>query len=271
MNYIYILLCSLILQICKKLKERIEHAKSIQYVMELEINGLEMNPNNGWSAVDSLKHLMQYQSAWERVEGSKDPIVIPMRLMNLWELYGGVLAQVDEDGCFHFTKLPSTFHHIQQEDWEIIPDIPCVNDFGMDPSQDLLVWIISPMPTSPMLSFHLRTLKKAEEHPSARHEVIHQVIQSIIGTEWYYSIKIMQDYIGLRVLNRSEDLDVTSLLIWNWKEGRLELVSAVITCSHQLSPAPTNIFIRIYRLHILNHSHSYPTDMLFCPIAISIR
>jgi len=243
--YIYILLCPLTLQVCKKLKERIEHAKTIQYIIELEINGMEMNPNNDWPVVDSLKGLRQHQSGWERLEGSnglKQPIVIPMQGGNLWDLYGGVLVNVDPAGRFHFTKLASTFHHIQQEDWEIGPDILSISDFGMDPGQDLLVWITSPTPAFPMLSLHLRTLKKAEKHPLARHEVICHS-HSIIGPNWYYSIKIMQDYIGLWVCNRApHDLiedEITSLLIWNWKEGRLELVNTVISYLHH--PALTDV------------------------------
>jgi len=248
--YIHILLCPLISQVCKKLKERIEHAKIIQYTIELEINGMEMNPNNNWPVADSLKRLSQHQSGWERLEGSNDleePIVIPMQAGNIWDLYGGVLAQADPAGHFHFTELPSTFHHIQQEDWKISPDIPSVGDFGMDPGQDLLVWITSPTPAFPMLSLHLRTLKKAEKHPLARHEVIHHD-QSIIGSDWHYSIKIMQDYIGLWVLNRAVDEltedETTSLFIWNWKEGRLELVNAVISYLNQLNPALTDVSLQ---------------------------
>jgi len=241
--YIYILLCPLILQVCKELKEHIEHDKIIQYKIELEISGMEMNPNNDWPVADSLKRLRQHQSGWERLEGLsglKEPIVIPMQRGDLGVLYGGVLAQADPAGRFHFTKLASTFHHIQQENWEISPDIPSVGGFGMDPAQDLLVWITYPTPAVPMLSLHLRTLKKAEKHPLARHEVIcHN--HSIVGPDWYYSIAIMQDYIGLWVSSLApyqliED-GIASFFVWNWKEGRLELVSAVISYLHQPSPA----------------------------------
>jgi len=241
--YIYIWLCPLVLQVCKELKERIEHAKIIQYITELEINGMEMNPNNDWPVADSLKRLRQHQSGWERLEGLnglKEPTVIPMQAGSLWDLYGGVLAQANPAGRLHFTKLASTFRHIQQEDWEISPDIPSVGDFGMDPGQDLLVLVTPPTPAFPVLSLHLRTLKKAAKHPLARHEVIYHN-QSIIGSDWYYSIKIMQDYIGLWVCNREDDLiedDITSLFIWNWKEGRLELVKPYL---HQLSPALTDV------------------------------
>jgi len=245
--YIYILLCPLILQVCKELKERIEHAKIIQYTIELEINGMEMNPNNDWPVADSLKRLRQHQSGWERLEGSnglKEPIVIPMQRGNLWDLYGGVLAQSDPAGRFHFTKLTSTSYNIQQEDWEISPDTPVVSEFGMDPGQDLLVWITSPTSTSPMLSLHLRTLKKAEKHPLARHEVIYHD-HNIVSPDWFYSIKIMQDYIGLWVHNRapydSTEDGIFSLFVWNWKEGRLELVNAVISYLHQLSSALTDV------------------------------
>ncbi|KAF5355886.1 hypothetical protein D9756_004103 [Leucocoprinus leucothites] len=216
--------------VCKKLKERVEHAKSIQYIMELDICGQEMNPNNDWSVADSFKSLRQYQSAWEQLEGpseSTSPIVVPMKNGGLWELYGGVLAQSDEDGRFYFMRLPSTIRHIKQETWEIIPDIPDIRDFGMDPGQNLLVWITAPTPASPTLSLHLRTLRTAEKHPHARHDIIcHD--QCTHDGRWHYSIKIMQDYIGLWAFFRpwgdaDPNLKRTNFLVWNWKEGQLEL------------------------------------------------
>ena len=137
----------MILQVCKELKECIEHAKIIQYIIELEINGMEMNPNNDWPAAESLKRLRQHQSGWESLKGLnglKEPIVIPMQAGDLWDLYDGVLAQANRACRLHLTRLASTFRHIQQEDWEISPDIPSVGAFSMDPGQDLLVLVTPP-------------------------------------------------------------------------------------------------------------------------------
>ncbi|KXN83876.1 hypothetical protein AN958_00956 [Leucoagaricus sp. SymC.cos] len=214
-------------QVCKNLKQRIENGKGIQYIMELEINGLEMNPNNKWSATDCFDCLQKYRSAWQDLEGlGEKPMVVPMRNGGLWELYGGVLAQKDREGIFHFSRLPSGIRHIEEETWQVKPDIQGIRDFGMDPSQDLLVWITAPSNSAP-LSLHLRTLKKAEQHPRARHDVIRHDRCTAAG-RWHFSIKIMQDYIGLWAYMRTQGdsdatHDITEFYVWNWKEDKLEL------------------------------------------------
>jgi hypothetical protein len=188
--------------------------------MEREISGLEMNPHNDWAVTDCFKCLEKYRSSWERLDLLvAKPTSVPYSKTGLWELSGGVLAQTDENGVYHFLKLPSSIRHIQEESWEVTPDITDISDFGMDPAQNLFVWVTAPTPTSPTLSLHLRTLK-AGKHPNARHDVIRHD-QCTSNRRWFYSIQIMQDYIGLLAYWRGDGSD---FFVWNWKEDRLELV-----------------------------------------------
>jgi hypothetical protein len=196
--------------------------------MQLEINGLEANVHNNWTSTDCLNCLRKYQSAWERLQWRAEKRV-PMTDGLLWELYGGILAQTDNEGVFHFLKLASSIRDIEEHSWELKPDVENIRDFGMDPSQDLLVWITAPTRTSPSLSLHLRTLSKAEKHPLARHGIIRYDRCTPSG-RWHFSIKIMKDYIGLCAYQRpAGDLDGshdnTDFFIWNWKEDKLDLVS----------------------------------------------
>lgn len=60
-------------------------------------------------------------------------------------MYGGVLAQSDEEGGISFFRLPSDLRSIEEKQWSLGPSFPClVRDFGMDPSQDLLILIENP-------------------------------------------------------------------------------------------------------------------------------
>jgi len=63
---------------------------------------------------------------------------------SLWELYGGVLAQNSPEGMFHFMRLPAVSRGIAEKSWKVPPQSFNVRDFGMDPSQDLLVLIEQP-------------------------------------------------------------------------------------------------------------------------------
>jgi hypothetical protein len=152
-------------------------------------------------------------------------------LKGLWELYGGVLAQRDTNGVFHFLRLPSEVRQIQEESWTVRPEIHNIQDFGMDPSQDLLIWISRSLSTS-CLELHFRTLATGEKHPLARQPVIYydQPPTIEVGSWREFCIKVSQDYVGLRReqarVERGDDesLKTVELLIWNWKEGKLELV-----------------------------------------------
>lgn len=212
---------------CKRLKTHIETTKEIQYIIELAVAGYEKNHHNTWSSARRLDCLHKYQSAWEQLEWPNE-LVVPMLGGRLWELYGGVLVRSDNTGTFHFLKLPSETRHIKEESWKHKPTIDGIRDFGIDPSQDLLVWITAPTPISPSVSLHLQTLRTAENHPLARQPVIHYNQRAPTG-RWHFAIKIMQDYIGLQVLRRPPvdeegSVDSTEFLVWNWKEDKLELV-----------------------------------------------
>ncbi|KAF9455070.1 hypothetical protein P691DRAFT_691420 [Macrolepiota fuliginosa MF-IS2] len=213
-------------EVCKKLKTHIETGKEIQYIMELEIAGCVHNDHNTWSSAQRLDCLRKHQAAWEQLKWSKGREV---RMLGgtLWELYGGILAQTDMEGTFHFLKLPSEIRHIEEDSWTIKPNIDNIRDFGIDPSQNLLVWVTAPSPTSPSISLHLRTLRTTENHPLARQPVIHYEPHRPMG-RWHFAIRIMQDYIGLQAYRRSspdeEDItDLTDFLVWNWKENKREL------------------------------------------------
>lgn len=201
--------------------------------MELEIAGFERNPNNNWSTVECLQCLRKYQSAWERLEWSKEQTV-PMLDGGLWELYGGILVQTNKDGVFYFTKLSSVTRRIEEETWQITPDINDIRDFGIDPSQDLLVWISAPKTESPYVKLHLRTLKTAKIHPLARQPVL-CYRQDMRPGRWHFGIKIMGDYIALKAARRAgvdeDSRDSSEFLVWNWKEDKLE----VVWCSSALT------------------------------------
>jgi len=67
-----------------------------------------------------------------------------MRDGGLWELYGGVLAQQESDGAFHFLRLPSDLRSIEELRWSVAPNGHiAVRDFGIEPSQDLLALVES--------------------------------------------------------------------------------------------------------------------------------
>ena len=117
----------------------------MQYAIELaaagQVNGPETSGSSSSSRLEALK---KHQSSWDNLKWSRE-LRIPMEDGSLWELYGGVLAQSTVEGTLTFMQLPSDLRSIEEKVWTLGPKLGLVvRDFGMDPSQDLLVLIQSP-------------------------------------------------------------------------------------------------------------------------------
>lgn len=63
---------------------------------------------------------------------------------NLWELYGGILAQSDINDTICFRRLPSRIRGIEETVWSVSTSGLDLRDFTLDPAQDLLVLIARP-------------------------------------------------------------------------------------------------------------------------------
>ena len=116
----------------------------MQYTFELaaagQVNGPESSAASSASRLEALK---KHQSSWDNLKWSRE-LCIPMESGGLWELYGGVLAQSTAEGTLTFLQLPSDLRSIEEKVWTLGKFGFVVRDFGMDPSQDLLVLIQSP-------------------------------------------------------------------------------------------------------------------------------
>ena len=116
----------------------------MQYAIELAAAGQVNGPEtSGTSSASRLEALKKHQSSWDNLKWSRE-LRIPMKGGGLWELYGGVLAQSTAEGTLTFTQLPSDLKSIEEKVWTLRNLGVVVRDFGMDPSQDLLVLIQSP-------------------------------------------------------------------------------------------------------------------------------
>jgi hypothetical protein len=126
------------------LKGLVDQTPTLQCTINLAIAGQESCSANIESPAALLDALKRHQNAWDELKWSRQSR-LPMRSGGLWELYGGVLAQSDEEGGIYFFRLPSDLRSIEEKQWSLGPSLSCpVRDFGMDPSQDLLLLIESP-------------------------------------------------------------------------------------------------------------------------------
>lgn len=99
---------------------------------------MEDGPPGEFSAPDRLARLKLRQAAWDCLKWTNDRR-IDMLVGQVWELYGGVLAQSTPDRVIFFRQLPSHYRGIEEKTWTVDASEFNMRDFSMDPSQDLLV------------------------------------------------------------------------------------------------------------------------------------
>lgn len=104
---------------------------------------MEDGPPSALGASDRLALLKRRQEAWNRLDwSSREEITMPQDMK--WQLYGGVLAQLRTLNSIVFMQLPSEFRGIERKEWTVNDADFKIEDFKMDPSEDLLVMIQSP-------------------------------------------------------------------------------------------------------------------------------
>ena len=104
---------------------------------------MEDGPPGPLSMSERLTLLRRRQNAWDNLEASsREEVKAPQHIK--WHLYGGVLALARKPDSITFTQLPSVFRNIQKREWTIDGIGFAIEEFKVDPSQDLLMMIQSP-------------------------------------------------------------------------------------------------------------------------------
>lgn len=126
-------------QVCRSFRDLVAESTLLQYKIELGAHGLEDGPPHGnLSIALRLEKLIERQRAWDTLQWVGDKSK-EMLTGQVWELYGGVLAQAENENSLVFRQLPSHFRGIEENRWTVDISEFKLRDFGMDPSQDLLV------------------------------------------------------------------------------------------------------------------------------------
>ncbi|KAF9029233.1 hypothetical protein BDZ89DRAFT_728392 [Hymenopellis radicata] len=217
-------------EVCAFFHSLVDDSAASEYSVELAKHGLKAHHSAGGSA-DSLQVLRKYVSGWAD-PASMTETHIDMLHGGLWELFGNVFAQTGSDGGLHLFRLPSPSLSIPESRWSIPIDIS-FRDFGMDPSQDLLILIESPTQGRRRFSsrfpipnrtfnFHIRTVSTGEKHPLAKNPKV-SVKLDIISRDTIstFAIQISGDHFG--VFFNDAQGDGGFLVIWNWKTGEKEM------------------------------------------------
>ncbi|KAF9270047.1 hypothetical protein L218DRAFT_982719 [Marasmius fiardii PR-910] len=209
-------------QVCKKMNTLIGESSVLQYTLELAITGNEDGKHSKLSVAEKLNALRKHQRAWDKLSWNCE-LRHPMAGGSLWELFGNVLAQQDLSGGLIFRQLPSRYRGIQDKEWRVTPDFRA-RDFGIDPSQDLLVLVEAPrwwgQNPDHCYRFHLKTMSSCGKHPHASGDGVLVHKQKFPDPHLSYSIQVSGEHLG--ILFHSVEMGVNEFIVWNWCSGQME-------------------------------------------------
>lgn len=201
----------------------IRESSVLQYTLELAITGNEDGEHSQLSVAEKLNALRKHQRAWDKLKWNHE-LRHSMAGGGLWELFGNVLAQQDLTGSLVFRQLPSRYRGIQDKEWRVKPDPQLkVRDFGIDPSQDLLVLVEAPrwrgQNPDHCYRFHLKSMSSCDKHPQASGDGVLVHKQELPDPHLSYSIQVSGDHLG--ILFHSVEADINELIVWNWRSGHM--------------------------------------------------
>ncbi|KAF8898906.1 hypothetical protein BD779DRAFT_1486128 [Infundibulicybe gibba] len=213
---------------CSRILLLIDTTEILQFAIELFASGQEYGPSFSNPMLNSsrLDILKQHQAAWGDFKWTHEE-TIPMPSGSRWELVGGVLAHELPNNAITFWKLPSHFRSIQAEKWDVTGLDFVFCEFGMDPSQDLLILIELPLWSGPVINntyrIHLRSLTANRPHQLAAPPAVLSCIQEVEDRNTTYVIQVSGDHLAVHFNTRHPDAE-GRLVVWNWKSGQVEMI-----------------------------------------------
>ena len=115
----------------------------LQYRIALFASGMVDGPPGSLTTSERLELLRRYEASWKNIKWSKDrTFTFPSGGFGGRKLYGNVWAhrREPERDAIDFVQIPSRLRGIPMRQWTLRFDF-AVQNFSMDPSQDLLVTI----------------------------------------------------------------------------------------------------------------------------------
>ncbi|KAK7690728.1 hypothetical protein QCA50_005827 [Cerrena zonata] len=203
-------------QICKTIQGLIDNDIRLQYQIRLAVNGMVDNPSCSLPTSERFERLVAYEDAWKSPR-LKDPYELNLGGDGAWEFSCNVLAQAKDDRTILFVQLPSSIQQTPEKRWEISDIGFKIDDFSMDPDQDLLV--VGESQPAAKYVLHVSTLT-GDKHPLACDTGLLNWATEI--EMQHPNLRIAGDYVGVGF--DSPDIDLPSeLVVWNWKTGQIHL------------------------------------------------
>jgi hypothetical protein len=120
----------------------IDDTASLRYKIELAVAGMDNGPPSNLTVSKRLNFLREYQTAWKTLSWNRYQHI--PEIETAWQCVGGILAFLSPfpSQSVIVNQLPSVIRGIEERNWTL--DFPvAIDDFALDPAQDLLVVVMT--------------------------------------------------------------------------------------------------------------------------------
>ncbi|KDQ56120.1 hypothetical protein JAAARDRAFT_195327 [Jaapia argillacea MUCL 33604] len=215
-------------QLCRSVKNLVDHTPRLQYKIELAIAGMEDNPCSKFGIEEHRARLETYQAGWADLCWQKEEVLVSSG-GEPWDLFGNVMVAETSTGGLSFKKLEGCSRGVEGREWELdLVDIE-IDAFALDPPQDLLVLVetygqrLDNKTSDDIAAFLLqfRSMTTGDSHPFTGYHIAHitGIPFHAAPTDMGFDIKVAGDYVG--VLFKLDEFGAREICVWNWKTSCL--------------------------------------------------
>ncbi|KAJ7666832.1 hypothetical protein DFH06DRAFT_1184855 [Mycena polygramma] len=189
-----LLLCS---SVCKLWHETVKSTPELQYTLELWADGMVRGNSGALTCAETLEALRERRRAWKDLEWTSKTVVEIQSLLSCraYELVGGVFAQQHEGPEFHVISLSDIVDDTRSANVTrtMGPDLHDFQDFTIDPTQDLVVFLF--VARGGLARLEARTISGRQPHPLAASPFMDFMVER--SPQIPVTIQIADDVIGI--------------------------------------------------------------------------
>ncbi|KAJ7607790.1 hypothetical protein DFH06DRAFT_1249610 [Mycena polygramma] len=218
-----LLLCS---AVCKLWHETVKSTPELQCTLELWADGMVRGHSGALTCTETLEALRERRRAWKDLEWTSKTVVEIQSLLSCraYELVGGVFAQQHEGPEFHVISLSDIMDDPRsvKVTRTMGPDLHDFQDFTIDPTQDLVVFLF--VARGGLARLEARTISARQPHPLAASPFMDFMVEH--SPQFPVTIQVADDVIGIF-------LPRLGFFIINWRTGAkiIEMVVPHLTPS----------------------------------------
>ncbi|KLO10377.1 hypothetical protein SCHPADRAFT_832626 [Schizopora paradoxa] len=208
-------------QVCRLWRQIVLGSIQLQYAIELGADGLEDGPPSHLSAQERLELLLDRRRRWRALDWAAKVSVPIAGECLAYELVAGVFAKAmsmkrtswlgsEHLALVHLPTRQTAGEVVIREDIGLF-----CKDFAIDPTQDLIAFILQPSAASSRtVSVHLKTISTHKQHPIPRHPVLTRDLETPFDGA---IVQICKDVLAVFLMVQGSP----RVLIWHWIEGVL--------------------------------------------------